>query len=84
MYQQINIFKRNSDSLFIYRCFKCLSSNQYYVQSKDTVTFPLSKETLNYLDSQTYELFFDDDIAARTESFSTIEAAIKEFEVDFL
>ncbi len=83
LYEQINVYKRNSNTLCIYRCFKSLSNNKFYAQSMDTYYEPIDKEQVRNSELQLLDLFLDDDIIERCESFDSLKSAIVAFDNEF-
>lgn len=83
LYEQINVYKRNSKMLCIYRCFKSLSNNKFYVQSMDSFYAPIDKEQIRNSELQLFDLFLDDNIVNRCESFDDLKSAIVAFDSDF-
>ena len=82
-YEQINVYKRKCNLLCVYRCFKSLTNNKFYVQSMDTFYEPIDKEQIRNSELQLFDLFLDDDIVDRCESFDCLKSAIIAFDNDF-
>jgi hypothetical protein len=83
LYEQINVFKKNNDQLYVYRCFKSLSQSKFYVQSQDVFYKPIDRAQIVNSQLQLFDLFFDDDIEQRCLGFDSLEAAISAFDEDF-
>ncbi|MEJ2418200.1 MAG: hypothetical protein P8Y45_14990 [Exilibacterium sp.] len=83
LYEKIDVFERGDNCLKIYRCFKNLSNNLYYVQSLDHVYEPVDADQIISSEKQLYELLIDDELLDRTDGFATLEKAILVFKDEF-
>lgn len=84
IFKSINIWKNKSaHEAVCFRCFQCLDSRQYYVQSKDYLRLPIEEEQVANLNNQFLELFIESPPNLRTEGFNTIEEAISKYEEEF-
>ena len=83
LYDQISAHKRNGDLLCVYRFFKSLSNNKFYVQSMSAFYEPIDKEQVRNAESQLFDLFLDDDIVDRCEPYDCLKSAIIAFDSDF-
>lgn len=85
MYNQMNIWNRISESEAVcYRIFKKMGHDIYFVQSKDFFKIPIDKTQLVNSEKQLIELFIEEDLSDRENGFNSIEAAISEFDKDFI
>lgn len=83
MYMIVNVIKRTTDGLVIYRCLQRLSDGAYFVQSADRVRLPIRTESLQALENQFYELLIENEPDTRGEPAKTLESAIRAFDDHF-
>ena len=84
MFKAIDVWKRISDSEAVrYRCFQCLQTGKYCVQSADFYRLPENPAQSDQLDRQHIELFVHQVPDERTGSCDTLEAAIEAHEEEF-
>ena len=84
LYRSIDVWKKVDDSTAVrYRCFECLQSGHYSVQSTDIYRLPLDERRAAYLDSQFLELFIQQEPAGRAGEYSTLRQAIAAHDEDF-
>jgi hypothetical protein len=81
--ENVNVFKREKNQLTIYRCFKIVGVNKYFVQSADHFYLPLTDQQLRQSEYQMLELFLEENIEDRVEGYSSLEEAIIHFNTDF-
>jgi len=84
MFKTIDVWKRISDSEAVrYRCFQCLRTGKYSVQSADFYRLPGNPDQSAQLERQHIELFIEQAPDGRSEACETLEAAIKAHEAEF-
>lgn len=83
MYVSINVMKRASDHVVVYRCFQRLSDGAYFVQSADRVWLPVQLEKLQSLETQFWELLIEDEPETRSSPALTLQDAIRAFDACF-
>ena len=82
LFQAIDVWRKQSDGIAIrYRCFRVLPDDGYCVQSADY--YPEVKASLKKFEKQFVELFTEQEPDARSGIFSTLEAAIVNFDEAF-
>jgi hypothetical protein len=84
MYMIVNVIKRATDHLVVYRCLQRLSDGVYFVQSADRVRLPIRPEDLRALESQFYELLIENEPDTRSEPAQTVQDAIRAFDDYFV
>ncbi|MBS9777791.1 MAG: hypothetical protein KGV50_03400 [Gammaproteobacteria bacterium] len=84
MFQLINVFKKEKDFVKIYRCFQSIEYSRYYVQSVDYFYVPVSHDAVKSSEQQLLELFIEEDIDVRTQSFASLKEAIDNFDCEFI
>lgn len=84
MFKAIDVWKRISDSEAVrYRCFQCLRTGKYSVQSADFYRLPENPAQSDQLNRQHIELFVRQAPDERTGAYDTLEAAIDAHEAEF-
>jgi hypothetical protein len=84
MFKAIDVWKRISDSQAVrYRCFQCLRTGKYSVQSADFYRLPGKPAQSDQLDRQHIELFVQQAPDERSGADDTLEAAIEAHEAEF-
>jgi hypothetical protein len=84
MFKAIDVWKRISDSEAVrYRCFQCLQTGKYSVQSADFYRLPGNPDRSAQLERQHIELFIEQAPDGRNEAYETLEAAIEAHEAEF-
>ena len=84
MFKAIDVWKRISGSEAVrYRCFQCLRTGKYSVQSADFYRLPGNPAQSDQLDRQHIELFVQQAPDERTGAYDTLEAAIDAHEAEF-
>ena len=84
MYKSIDIWKRlDGKTLVRYRCFEILTSNRFCVQSSDYYYLPLDAPQLARSDRQFLELLIGEAPEVRTETYPTLEEAIRMHDLEF-
>jgi ferritin-like protein len=84
MLKAIDIWKKIDDTAAIrYRCFERLADGQFCVQSADYYYLPLRQDQVKALEQQFIELFIEDAPDQRSPMYTTIEAAIAEYDLEF-
>jgi hypothetical protein len=84
MFKAIDVWKRISDSEAVrYRCFQCLQTGKYFVQSADFYRWPGNPDQSAQLERQHTELFIEQGPDARSGAYETLEAAIKAHDAEF-
>jgi hypothetical protein len=84
MFKAIDVWKRISDSAAVrYRCFQCLQTGKYSVQSADFYRLPGNPNESAQLERQHIELFIEQAPDGRSEAYETLEAAIEAHEAEF-
>ena len=84
MFKAIDVWKRISDSEAVrYRCFQCLRTGKYSVQSADFYRLPENPAQSDQLDRQHIELFVQQAPDEKTGAYDTLEAAIDAHEAEF-
>jgi hypothetical protein len=84
MFKAIDVWKRISDSEAVrYRCFQCLQTGRYSVQSADFYRSPERSAQSGQLDRQHVELFVQQTPDERSGAYDTLEAAIEAHEAEF-
>jgi hypothetical protein len=84
MFKAIDVWKRISDSEAVrYRCFQCLQTGKYSVQSADFYRLPENLAQSDQLERQHVELFVQQAPNERTGAYDTLEAAIAAHEAEF-
>lgn len=84
----IDVWERiNSKQIAVYRCFKTIPDNKYFVQTKDYYymnpeTGLINKDQISYFDYQHLERFFDVDPEDR-KYFDSLEDSIQDFNTDW-
>jgi hypothetical protein len=79
MFEYISVWKRVSDSeLILYRCFKNLATGRYCVQSADFYRLPMNAKQVAFLEENFLRLFAAASPEERSNSFATLEEAIRE------
>ena len=84
LFKAIDVWKRISGSEAVrYRCFQCLQTGKYCVQSADFYRLPENSVQSSQLEQQHIELFIERAPDKRTVAYETLEAAIEAHESDF-
>jgi hypothetical protein len=84
MYKSIDIWKRiDEKTLARYRCFQILTSSRYCVQSVDYYHLPFDEAQALQLDNQFLELLSEEAPEVRTETYATLEEAIRMHDQEF-
>jgi hypothetical protein len=84
MYREISVWKRIGDKRAVrFRCFEELQSHLFCVQSADFYSLPLNADVAAHSDRQFLELFMEEEPAARSGGFATVEEAIAAHEKEF-
>ena len=84
MFKAIDVWKRISDSEAVrYRCFQCLQTGRYSVQSADFYRSPECRAQSSQLDRQHVELFIQQAPDERSGAYDTLEAAIEAHKAEF-
>jgi hypothetical protein len=84
MFKAIEVWKRISDSEAVrYRCFQCLQTGKYFVQSADFYRLPENPVQSAQLERQHIELFIEQAPDERSGAYQTLEAAIEAHEAEF-
>lgn len=84
LYKVIDVWKKYSDKCAVrYWCFEILGESRYCVQSCDYFYYPVDKKQIQISDSQFVELFIESLPEDRTETYSTLDEAIRMHEKEF-
>jgi len=84
MFREISVWKHvDGASAARYRCFQCVKTGVYAVQSVDFYRLPIDEKQLAHFNRQFVELFVESSPLARCEWFETIEEAISRHEANF-
>lgn len=77
LYKVIDVWKKlDKTSVVRYRCFECLNSKQYCVQSADFYRLSFDQKLLSNLDAQFLELFTEQEPSSRNPEYPSLEEAI--------
>lgn len=81
LYEEIRIWERsNKDEAVCYRCLRMISNGLFYVQSADYYYQSSDEAGFN---TQFIELFLEEAPEIRTDGYTSLEAAITAFKVEF-
>jgi hypothetical protein len=84
LFKAIDVWKRISDSEAVrYRCFQCLQTGKYCVQSADFYRLPEKPVQSANLERQHIELLIEQAPDERAGTYETLEAAIEAHEAEF-
>lgn len=84
MFKAIDVWRRISNSEAVrYRCFQCLHTGKYSVQSADFYRLPEDAVQSSHLERQHIELLIEQAPDERAGAYETLEAAIEAHEADF-
>ena len=84
MYKAIDVWRRvDNTRIARYRCFNVLTTQRFCVQSVDFYYLPLDETQIGQLEKQFIELLFDEAPEIRTETYPTLEEAIKAHDNEF-
>jgi hypothetical protein len=85
LYKAIDVWKKlDKTSAVRYRCFECVNSKQYCVQSADFYRLPFDQKLVSNLDAQFLELFTEQDPTSRNAEYPSLEEAIAAHDKKFL
>ncbi len=85
LYKSIDVWRKHSNKCAIrYRCFQVVGEKKFCVQSADYFYYPIDKEQIENFESQFLQLFIDCLPDERTETYATLEEAIKKHEEEFM
>jgi hypothetical protein len=77
-YRSFDVWRRRgTHTLARYRCFEDCSTGRFCVQSADFYRLPVTNEQVQSLEKQFIELLMDQSPFERSESFASIEEAIR-------
>ena len=82
LYRSVDVWKRDGEILICYRCFEVLGEDQYWVQSKDFINFPIDETHLKTHQRNFLELLVEEDPDERALTFATLKQAISHFEAE--
>ena len=84
-YRAIDVWKRlDGTSAVRYRCFECLQSKRFCVQTADFYRLPTDGKQVSFVNSQFVELFIEQEPSSRSPEYPTLEEAIAAHEESFL
>jgi hypothetical protein len=84
MYIAMDVWKRIDDSGAVrFRCFQCLQTGRYSVQSADFYRSPADSAKSAQFARQHVELFVEQAPDERAGDYETLDAAIKAHEAEF-
>jgi hypothetical protein len=85
LYKVIDVWKKlDKTSAVRYRCFECLNSKKYCVQSTDFYRLPFDQKLVSNLDAQFLELFTEQELSSRNPEYSSLEEAISAHDREFI
>jgi len=84
LYKSIDVWKICPGRFAIrYRCFEIVDKNRYCVQSADYFNYPIDRDQIARFDKQFLELLIECIPDERTETYSSLEEAIRRHEEEF-
>ena len=79
LYLYLSVYKKENTLMFCYRVFQDLSTELFYVQSKDNIS---NGDTMEF-SKQIVELFIETEPKKREKGYKSMEEAINIFDNDF-
>jgi len=83
IYKSVNIWRKDDGGVKIYRCFEILGESKYCVQSCDFIDAYDKDKKLYELEKQALDLFINTPPDERTETYSSLEEAIRMHDKEF-
>ena len=82
MFERLDVWKNEGNELIVYRIFRDVNEDFYYVQSKDYIQLGDQRSMLKLVqdsENQMLQLFMEIDIKVRATGYKSIDLAINEF-----